>query len=132
MLSKERLDAIRARCEAATEGPWNTVTNRDRGPWVNEDASVYLPDRLDLFIRNWKEGCLNAVFIAKARQDVPDLLAEIERQRKVIKELERLGQIEFAADQDRFYISSIPTDVSRESYPFAAAELESRMGRGDV
>lgn len=75
------LDAIRARAEAATAGPWvagrenvnelhwtlpaNTLDRNGRRSYVAESESL-LPD--------WE-------FIARARTDVPALIAEVERLR---------------------------------------------------
>jgi len=74
-MDQTRLDAIRARCEAATPGPWNAI---DKGNTVPSYA-----------IRHFAVGekCVNvasgispktgdADFIAHARTDVPDLLNE--------------------------------------------------------
>ncbi len=77
-LTQSELDLIRERCERATPGPWRTATNRDRGPWADEDTEVITTDIFPLFSRNWKDACLNAVFVAKSRTDVPNLLAHIE------------------------------------------------------
>ena len=77
-MDQTRLDEIRARCEAATPGPWNAI---DKGNTVPSYA-----------IRHFAVGekCVNvasgispktgdADFIAHARTDVPDMLDEIER-----------------------------------------------------
>lgn len=53
-MTQQRLAEIEARCEAATPGPWKP--KRDFLSW----------------------DC-NAAFIAHARQDIPALLAEVER-----------------------------------------------------
>jgi len=58
-MTEERLAEIKMRTEAATPGPWLV------------DAS----DSAD------------ALFMAHARQDIPDLLAEVERQQRQITEL---------------------------------------------
>jgi hypothetical protein len=86
-MDQTRLDAIRARCEAATPGPWNAI---DKGNTVPSYA-----------IRHFAVGekCVNvasgispktgdADFIAHARTDVPDLLDEIERLTAALKLLE--------------------------------------------
>jgi hypothetical protein len=90
MLTDERLAEIEARCNAATPGPWDAKVS-DAG--VRRDvgiiamihggrhvlAEVY--DQVDAqgadAERCWRDGC----FIAAARADVPDLLAEVKRMR---------------------------------------------------
>lgn len=72
-ITTEELQAIRARAEAATEGPWmydvtDNVMNSDAPnykemPVIAEDFP-FKPD---------------AEFIAASREDVPKLLAEVER-----------------------------------------------------
>jgi hypothetical protein len=96
-MDKARLDAIRARCEAATPGPWNAI---DKGNTVPSYA-----------IRHFAVGekCVNvasgistktgdADFIANARTDVPDLLAEVEKLRE---QLEHADLVLDAYKQDR-------------------------------
>lgn len=58
-MTPERLAEIKARAEAATSGPWD-------------------------------DGCSHAVngeFIAHARQDIPDLVAEVERLRAALSDI---------------------------------------------
>ena len=90
-MTREELEAIGARAEAATPGPWE----QDKG------LEVYTHDRRGYFkladIRGWGhltgQGALalprdeaiaiqtaNAEFIAHSRRDVPALLAEVGRQ----------------------------------------------------
>jgi len=95
-MKPERLAEIRARCEAATEGPWR-VHGVDKH-WDKHQA--YYKVRGSIPGRKWQiadcryvdheEGCYdegeaaaNANFIARARQDIPDLLAEVEALRAV-------------------------------------------------
>lgn len=75
MLTKETLDAIKARVAAATPGPW--YVHYDQRRWVR----AYGPSGdHDLADESWKENRDNdALFVAHARQDVPALLDEIER-----------------------------------------------------
>lgn len=96
------LDAIRARAEAATRGPWTVgVGWCDNGyewyvpvnsPGTSEE-DPHQPDRVAL-IRYMADGfqCphadarMDAEFIAAARQDVPALIAEVERLRTLVDE----------------------------------------------
>ena len=69
-----RLDAIKARAAAATEGPWRVqLDGFDYGPWD------------EVYVDNARGECpctpcgvSNAEFIAHARSDVPVLVAAVE------------------------------------------------------
>ncbi|MEV5443521.1 hypothetical protein AB0N23_13430 [Streptomyces sp. NPDC052644] len=83
----DRIAAIQARNAAATKGPWCTDS------WEIYQGSEYLPG-----ISSWVGECCrsedpeqalaDAEFIAHARDDVPWLLAEVERLRARVAELE--------------------------------------------
>ena len=92
MLSDERLAEIRAREQAATRGPW---TN----PWEEEPSTgkcqgIWGPYVEPVIGVEWHDGPrlavleADAAFIAASRQDVPDLLAEVERLRARVVVLE--------------------------------------------
>lgn len=78
-MNQERLDEIRERVAKATPGPWRVINHplrtgvggiaavADDELIVETDSGYYPPMRPD------------ADFIAHARQDVPDLLAEVAR-----------------------------------------------------
>ena len=82
-MEQTRLDAIRARCEAATPGPW--TIKEETYELFGHEFQIFCPDALendldpiavlDLFCGQTD----NAAFIAAARTDVPDLLAEVAR-----------------------------------------------------
>ena len=101
-MTPERIAEIKAREGKATPGPW--VVDK----YANGVDLGYKPDHE----RTWGYGCgngfvcdlndgeyheycsqdeqrANAEFIAAARQDIPDLLAEVERLRAENKRLER-------------------------------------------
>jgi len=89
MSDMERLAAIRARCEAATPGPWGYDGQHDEITADSPDAEDYwlivsqcrtAPDTAprDAFGHQYSA---DFAFIAHAREDVPYLLAEIERLR---------------------------------------------------
>jgi hypothetical protein len=65
-MTEDKLKEIRARCEAATPGPWGVRIDKDSlfpvqySGWVGYENA-------------------DAEFIANAREDIPMLLAEIER-----------------------------------------------------
>lgn len=89
MLDKKRLAEIRDRADAASPGPWfahkaefglkecrgiTTSPELHAGDdIVVTDSGVYPPEMPD------------ALFIAHARTDVPDLLAEVERLRRIAR-----------------------------------------------
>ncbi len=105
-MTPERLQAIKARCEAATEGPW-TVGHRlyDDGAVMCRGApGPCTPDadgkiKGNLFNANFAIGNRenDNRFVAHARQDLPDCLKEIERltadRDKWKKEAERLKRL---------------------------------------
>ena len=86
-LSKEYFDEVRKRCEAATPGPWiSIIEGRDQ------------PLGGDSFVQRGKDGIEadlylsgNTIddqdFIAHARQDIPLLVDEIERLRKLLDDI---------------------------------------------
>lgn len=88
-MTPERLQAIKQRCQRATDGPWE----------VEGRGGVYMNGRRDAYIVvQRKTGrCLHAptwtfddaMFVAHAREDVPALVAEVER---LWKENRRLHQ----------------------------------------
>jgi hypothetical protein len=85
-----RFNQIRDREAAATPGPWETPGPDTIGQWMISDgewtvaeASAYshndpYSSKPDARGPGYIDSDANAAFIAHARQDVPDLLAEIE------------------------------------------------------
>lgn len=71
-LNAKEIEAIRKRTEAATPGPW--LSAKLHGEWcaVNEERRIVAEMYQDCDVQD-------ADFIAHAREDVPKLLAEIER-----------------------------------------------------
>lgn len=81
----DRLNAIQKRVEAASDGPWtlcertfHPISDRCRPIWNGTGAGL-------AFVNIWSdaeaEGDANAQFLTHAREDIPWLLAEIERLR---------------------------------------------------
>lgn len=96
------LEAIKARCEAATPGPWHHrstpnsfVTDPDKYSIV-VDAGIYEDlsrEQQELIARN------NRIFSAHARDDVPALVAEVERLRAALaKESDRVMELLYKID----------------------------------
>lgn len=103
-MNQDRISEIKARCETATPAPWiydkrigcvavyvgdraNCMEETDgrRIFYANGKKRLKISDR-----ENWEwtvddKDCSNAEFIAHARQDIPDLLDEIERLRKDVR-----------------------------------------------
>ena len=77
-MPQERLDAIRARADGATSGPWGCY-----GDGAHEvfDAGEYSDGDRGEVVAAVIDKLSDAVFIAEAREDVPALLAEVERLR---------------------------------------------------
>jgi len=74
------LDAIRARAEAATDGPWERYGDGSHEVYCAanfEDTAYEPPD-----VTYGSDRPADAEFIAHARTDVPALIAEVERLRK--------------------------------------------------
>ena len=103
----DRIAEIRARLEAATPGPWEAVKWEDY-------------DHMNGYVETWDvegpdhdgdgNGQQDAEFIAHARDDVPFLLAEIERLSTAL------------AERDAFWVSRLQADDAVEAI---AAEFAS-------
>jgi hypothetical protein len=76
-MEQQRLDAIKARAEAATPGPWIAKTNRH--PQCNGEPWGWISGAKENTTWSGRRGKANAEFIAHARTDIPDLIAEVER-----------------------------------------------------
>lgn len=86
-MNPEQLNAIKERAEKATPGPW-LVAPEKCGP---EGQGVYESDGFgcicevgDPYPRGNNRPQENMEFIAHAREDVPALVAEVERLRKAL------------------------------------------------
>lgn len=84
-LSDSELDAIQARADAATEGPWYVKIGEHHHTlmvWTKDETFAHAA-LLSCFFET------DAAFIAAARTDVPALLAECRRLRKIEAEARR-------------------------------------------
>lgn len=81
-MTNEQRQAIRARADAATPGPWG---------WYNDKAGIYAhgDDVFAVGLGGYEDifSDEDADFIANAREDVPALLAENEELNNRIQEL---------------------------------------------
>jgi hypothetical protein len=79
-MTPERLEQIKARVEKATEGPWAKHPALAQVDAFNTGVPVPVFQALwPTDLRSEEETEANEEFIAHARQDVPDLVAEVER-----------------------------------------------------
>lgn len=92
-MTKEELKKIEARCKVATEGPWCVEGGDTSGFCVTPD--IYY--EFEICEMNDTQEVLdeqkyaNANFIAHSRQDVPDLIREVERLREAAKTFQELS-----------------------------------------
>lgn len=86
-------ESLRELAERATPGPWRTASNRPFGPYVDADTSPLAADGRHVLIRNWKEVCLNAAYIAAANPAaILALLDELASTRAALREAQRHEQ----------------------------------------
>lgn len=89
-MNAEQLQAIKERAQYATEGPWQVVESEESGvqigtTWEHGQLKSCVPvvttacgvGNTTVYINH-----VDAEFIAHARQDVPSLIAEVERRQK--------------------------------------------------
>lgn len=73
-LSTDEIEAIKARCEQATAGPWKSfIETREK---ISGSDFIQTGGE-DIYLTGATEA--DQDFIAHARQDIPRLIAEIER-----------------------------------------------------
>jgi hypothetical protein len=84
MMHKEEIEAIKRRCEAATRGPWKLTPLMSRNMRNPSAYLVTMPDGINSsdLLKN------DAEFIAASREDVPALLAEVEKLRGLLSDVE--------------------------------------------
>ena len=93
-ISDERLAEMQARCDAATPGPWFTEeTPRSQNGWptCSVVAATYRKQNVYVAFGGVAPEA-NRRFIAAARTDVPDLIAEVRRQEAALAEIAALHQ----------------------------------------
>lgn len=85
-LTDEELDQIRQRCDKASRGPWKSyIEGRDH---LSGDSVIITGVKGEIGEDIYLTGATDddQDFIAHARQDIPRLLDEVERLKRVIKE----------------------------------------------
>jgi hypothetical protein len=87
-LTDDELRAIKARCEAATPGPWRSyIEGRDHTSGSSFIMTGGTPRGEDIELSGATPA--DQDFITHAREDVPLLLAEIENLRRRLREQNR-------------------------------------------
>lgn len=97
-MKREELEAIKARCEVATEGPWACVKYSDDSamfePGVSEFYVGFKRNESDTYWEmdsSWITRKGDAEFIAASRQDMPALVAEVERLLNLLERAYTIG-----------------------------------------
>ena len=92
MTIETRLAEIRARAEAATEGPWTAEYSGEQGNCVLPPG--YQSTREAVAVTRLLSAQADAEFIAHARTDVPWLLGQVELRDKALEAVRELHQPE--------------------------------------
>lgn len=91
-MDQARLDEIKARVEAATPGPWEWRNGNIRTAPVDTESDYYDSNGLLCADRPGAKPVIkwqgDKDFIIAARQDVPELVAEVERLRAALEAIE--------------------------------------------
>ena len=122
-MTPEQLAAIRARAEAATPGPWRVVEDIEWGTGAAEyhwyryvDGPTDYGDEYGYEYQILSRE--DAAFIAHAREDIPALVAEVER---LQAELARVRPVVEAAQ--RWHVAAQHYDAAMSSRDYGAADL---------
>ncbi len=120
------LDAIRARCDAATPGPWKPESEQGHGRGVRAIASVaWCPVACVVGTESQsigqRDASRNARFIAHARADIPALLAYIDMLEHMLSE-EREN-----VDTLRARVAELEARANRASYTIGETEWAHRI-----
>jgi hypothetical protein len=81
LITEDEIKEIKTRCGAATPGPWQSYVER-REKMSGSDFIRTAGE--DIYLRG--ATVADQDFIAHARQDIPKLIAEVERLRKLLSE----------------------------------------------
>jgi hypothetical protein len=98
------LDAIKARLEGVTEGPWEI------GKWGNRDQSKdwdHYIDGPEMGYDSDFRFFVDARFIAAARTDIPALVAEVERLRAALQLILEMGPHHLGQTRDEFHMQKV-------------------------
>lgn len=115
----DRISEIRAREQAATPGPWRHGTGNREDFWMGKECVIGAGRVLLAFNSNFREDWETlGSFIAHSREDIPFLLAEVER---LTAEVRRLNEI--VAGYPNCFDDGEWTRPSREDYERARKDL---------
>jgi hypothetical protein len=78
-LSDDDLEEIKKRCQEATPGPWKSYVE---GREEMSGSDFIMTEGEDIYLTG--AAVADQDFIAHARQDIPKLVAEVERLRKLL------------------------------------------------
>ena len=116
-MSELDLDAIRARCDAATRGPWTY----DEAGYVDvglpRSRSIAIGIEIDATAKS------DGDFIAHARTDIPALLAHIEElAERALTAEERLEQMTRERDEARAQLAALDTGSPCDGHRHCCAD----------
>lgn len=127
-MADERLAEIEARAQAATEGPWRVQSVRRADNEIGVFVA-YVGSLAVLANEPNKSEQEDATFVAHARTDIPDLLAEVRRLRAVLAEIanpDGVSDLNHKADVNkvRHALGLLPVDwEAHTQHDCARAEL---------
>jgi hypothetical protein len=131
-MNEQELDVIKARCDAATQGPWMVGDGSPERLYLGADAvmcdvrgvvcgrAIYGNSAYD------KQTYADIEFIATARQDVPALLTEVER---LSSELYDMYEDECALEALEMANECKILDVAAERWPLRMQKQFERLTR---
>lgn len=129
-MTSEELAKIHERCEKATEGPWGVLYHS-----FGEEYFVTSPEHEHTIAELYdKPGDVdvdrrNAAFIANARQDIPKLIAEIDRLSKSMATIAELTECDDTYDfANRVLIGKESTELP---YRMSMTDSTGRGGDGE-
>lgn len=140
-MTQEQLDSIQRRVGSATEGPWSHWSG-----WHQWDNFVKSDSNEGLYtVADVISEAGDAAFIAHAREDIPALLAEVERLRGVLTKAREVTEDKVARAKRAFgaataATSSIPIGMSEHTFIQGVAiqhgyairiALQAALGGGD-
>ena len=106
-MTDEQLQAIKARCETATPGPWiwESCAGKRVRLWTKSSVDYVLEQARDLSGMGWLDMEDNdAGFIAHSREDMSALLAEVAR---LYAELDALRKKHDPAEMEQRFIHNV-------------------------
>lgn len=119
MIKQEQLNAIKERVANATPGPWLVEESRYEGRFnaASADENYDLPACL--------MGIEDAEFVTHAREDVPALVAEVERLREALEfyaEETKYERVELCNGDKEIYIERDGGEIARQALGGVAHE----------